>query len=345
MLPLIAAAGAGALVSGVTNYLAARQQANAARDAAAAARRAGQAGAAEIRGSLNQSIGDINQGYNAGQGYLGQAGQLLAGGDPMLQQGMANNQALLGGAEGLFAQQRQVGSDALARINQAILGGDPNALQMDPGFAFRQQQGNQAIERAAAAAGSFGGGANLKDFARFNQNLASQEFGNAYNRALGLADMGNQAAAQTAGLRQNLAQLNQGLLGQRVGLLGQQAGVLGQQANLGVDQGQALAGLRQQTAANIANSLTGTQAQVNNFGLQRANAQAAQIAGIGNALNQFGQQAAFLGMMNGGGLGGMGGGLASAAMPGRGINLGAAGASMSANPYVDGSGLAFRGFA
>lgn len=55
-------------------------------------------------------------------------------------------------------------------------------FEADPGYAFRQQQGQQAIERGAAARGGLLSGAALKGAQRFGQDLASQEYGNAFNR-------------------------------------------------------------------------------------------------------------------------------------------------------------------
>ena len=55
-------------------------------------------------------------------------------------------------------------------------------LQMDPGYAFREQQGMQAVNRSAAAQAGLQSGAALKAAQRFGQDLASQEYGNAYNR-------------------------------------------------------------------------------------------------------------------------------------------------------------------
>jgi len=55
-------------------------------------------------------------------------------------------------------------------------------LQMDPGYAFREQQGMQAVNRSAAAAAGLQSGAALKAAQRFGQDMASQEYGNAYNR-------------------------------------------------------------------------------------------------------------------------------------------------------------------
>ncbi|MEI6128543.1 MAG: hypothetical protein WCR59_00565 [Planctomycetota bacterium] len=55
-------------------------------------------------------------------------------------------------------------------------------FQVDPGYAFRQQQGEQGMERSAAARGGLLSGGAIKDAQRFNQGLASAEFGDAYNR-------------------------------------------------------------------------------------------------------------------------------------------------------------------
>lgn len=55
-------------------------------------------------------------------------------------------------------------------------------LQMDPGYAFREQQGMQAVNRTAAAQAGLQSGAALKAAQRFGQDMASQEYGNAYNR-------------------------------------------------------------------------------------------------------------------------------------------------------------------
>jgi hypothetical protein len=57
-------------------------------------------------------------------------------------------------------------------------------FEMDPGYAFRVQQGQQAIDRSAAAQAGLQSGSALKAAARFGQEMGSQEYGNAYNRFL-----------------------------------------------------------------------------------------------------------------------------------------------------------------
>lgn len=54
--------------------------------------------------------------------------------------------------------------------------------QADPGYAFRLSEGLKALDRQAAARGGLISGGALKAAQRYGQDLASQEFQNAYNR-------------------------------------------------------------------------------------------------------------------------------------------------------------------
>ncbi len=53
----------------------------------------------------------------------------------------------------------------------------------DPGYQFRLKEGQRTVENAAAARGSVLSGGTLKALDRYNQDYASGEFGNVYNRA------------------------------------------------------------------------------------------------------------------------------------------------------------------
>lgn len=55
-------------------------------------------------------------------------------------------------------------------------------FEADPGYNFRRSEGEKALDRLSAARGNYFSGGAGKDFLRFNQNLASDEFTNAYNR-------------------------------------------------------------------------------------------------------------------------------------------------------------------
>lgn len=58
-------------------------------------------------------------------------------------------------------------------------------FQADPGYQFRQQQAQQAIERSAAAGGGLFSGATMSDLAKKSGQMASDEYDNAYNRSRG----------------------------------------------------------------------------------------------------------------------------------------------------------------
>ena len=56
--------------------------------------------------------------------------------------------------------------------------------QNDPGFQFRLQQGQQALENSAAARGGLLSGGTAKALERYAQDYASNEYQNVYNRSL-----------------------------------------------------------------------------------------------------------------------------------------------------------------
>jgi hypothetical protein len=55
-------------------------------------------------------------------------------------------------------------------------------FQNDPSYQFNLQQGQQAIERSAAARGGLNSGGTMKSLAQYSQGLASQDYNNAFNR-------------------------------------------------------------------------------------------------------------------------------------------------------------------
>jgi hypothetical protein len=55
-------------------------------------------------------------------------------------------------------------------------------LQMDPSYQFRFDQGMRALNASAAARGLGVSGSNIKGAQEFGQNLASTNYGDAYNR-------------------------------------------------------------------------------------------------------------------------------------------------------------------
>jgi hypothetical protein len=120
-------------------------------------------------------------------------------------------------------------------------------MQTDPGYAFRLAEGEKALERMQAARGQYLGGGAIRAGARYGQEMGSQEYMNAFNRA-------------------------QALLGNRLGVLGSLYGA-GQAATQQVGQ---QAG---QMGTNVGNLLMqGGQARASGY-LGQANA-------LSNALGQ-----------------------------------------------------------
>lgn len=97
----------------------------------------------------------------------------------------------------LQAPFREAGLTAQNRLMTLLgLGGDTAApdfgrysrdfsmadFEADPGYGFRMSEGMKALERSAAARGRLLSGETLKGIQRYGQDLASSEYGNAYNR-------------------------------------------------------------------------------------------------------------------------------------------------------------------
>lgn len=150
---------------------------------------------------------------------------------------------------------RQAGVGALNQLiplSQQYTPFGMQQFQQDPGYAFRMSEGMKALERSAAARGGLLSGAQMKGVQRFGQDLASQEYQNAFNRY--------QAERQA-----------------RLGPLQSLAGV-GQTAT------QALGGYAGQMGQNLGNlAMTGAATQ-GQAGLAAANVRASQYGGMGSAL-------------------------------------------------------------
>lgn len=118
--------------------------------------------------------------------------------------GSQTSRAQMDLARDIFAQQtalnepfRQGGVNALNRMQDLLgLSGNRRApgygslsknftmadFQADPGYAFRMSEGLKALDRQAAARGGLISGAALKASQGYGQDLASQEYMNAFNR-------------------------------------------------------------------------------------------------------------------------------------------------------------------
>jgi hypothetical protein len=118
--------------------------------------------------------------------------------------------------------------------------------QADPGYAFRLSEGQKQLDRQAAMRGGQISGSSLKAAARYGQDMASQEYSNAYNRF-----------RDTQGLRRNA-------LAGVVGFAPTAANVMGTSGqNYATGAGNAMAG----QGVNSANALlAGQQARSSSYG-------------------------------------------------------------------------------
>jgi len=141
-----------------------------------------------------------------------------------------------------------IGGDATAAdYGMLTRGFTPEQMQMDPGYAFRLAEGEKALERMQAARGQYLGGGAIRAGTRYGQEMGSQEYMNAFNRA-------------------------QAQLGTRLGALGSLYGA-GQTAT------QQVAGQAGQLGANLGNlAMSSGQARASGY-LGQANA-------LSNALGQ-----------------------------------------------------------
>jgi hypothetical protein len=163
------------------------------------------------------------------------------------------------------APYRTAGYNALAEM-QRTAGNVPGAFkfgasdyQADPGYAFRLAEGQKALDRQAAARGGLISGGALRAAQRYGQEMGSQEYQSAYNRAL-------------TGYNTDVARENQ-LYNRQAALSG-----IGQTATNLVGQ----AGQNYATSAGNALGSYGT--NVGNLMTSAGAAQAAGQVGVANAL-------------------------------------------------------------
>ena len=111
-----------------------------------------------------------------GSTFLGQGGGVsLAPGD-IAQQQFQGTAGLAPGEVGMRQFQGTAG------LSPGELATEQFNFQADPGYGFRLSEGMKALERSAAARGGLMSGGTGKALQRYGQDLASQEYGNAFQR-------------------------------------------------------------------------------------------------------------------------------------------------------------------
>ena len=113
---------------------------------------------------------------------------------------------------------RDAGAKALTGLQNSDYQRDFSVsdFQQDPGYQFRMDEANKALERSSAARGGLTSGRFMKELMRQNQGMASEEYNNAYNRfnadrdrrfnrLSSIAGVGQTANSQIAQAGQNYA--------------------------------------------------------------------------------------------------------------------------------------------
>jgi hypothetical protein len=188
----LAIAGAGLVGAGVQAYTGER----ASRRAARTQERAAQLASDTQLQMFNQSRTDQLPWMQAGGESLG-----------MLMQGMRSGQfdQAYGGPRFQDAGFQDPGAATMDYTPQGFNFSAADMRQADPGYQFRMEEAQKALERGASARGGLLGGRQLRESMGLASNLASQEYGAAYGRARGSyesdRDYGFQSALARAGLQ------------------------------------------------------------------------------------------------------------------------------------------------
>ena len=149
-------------------------------------------------------------------------------------------------------------------------------MMQDPGYQFRLSEGQRALERSASARGGLLSGGTLRGLEQYAQGVASQEYGNVYQRRLGENQLryGRDMAFNEQRYGRSLTDWQQRL------------GAFGNLAYGGQQGSQQLVQAGQQYGQNISGLLTG---QANALAAGQVGAANAWAQGI-SSLSNIGQQ-------------------------------------------------------
>lgn len=151
------------------------------------------------------TIAAARNGGDAGQGLLDPSGMLIKSGGGSSAASPAAPAAVDPSAEaGTYGDPNDPAYGSLTKPFDA----EEFYKYEDPGYWFRLQQGQQALQNSAAAGSGALSGAALKDLLGYNQDMASTEYNNSFNRyqtqqgnifqrLFSLAGLGENAAATT----------------------------------------------------------------------------------------------------------------------------------------------------
>ena len=143
----------------------------------------------------NLTAGGTNPNIGGGQSSYSLASPVVSGALDIYSQNKA--------ADELESQQLAALVYITPIMNERFTPGD---LEQTPGYQFNLSQGQQALDRAASARGSYFSGQALTDAAKYSQGLAQQTYQDAYNNWLGDRNQRLGAAGAAAGITQGIGE-------------------------------------------------------------------------------------------------------------------------------------------
>lgn len=164
-------------------------------------------------------------------------------------------------------------------------------LELDPGYQFRVREGQKALERSAAARGGLLSGGTGKALQRYGQESASQEFQNAYQRALSQNEL-----RYGRGLTQNQQQYQRNADEYQTNfnvqntLQNQQFNRLAALAGVGQTSAGTVANVGGQYAGRVGENITGAGNAQAAGQVGRANAITGGVGAVATGAQQFAQQ-------------------------------------------------------
>src|SRR5262252_3913462 len=224
-----AAIAVPAILKGVTSFFGGQQSRSAINNALEAMLNSFGTAGSTMKGAVEQANPEVlRDAWHWGDMVNASAQDAATAARAAAERGITGVNEAVAGGQAAVQPYQAAGGQALATLLNVLQKPQQYQYQADPGYQFRLQEGQKAIQRAAAASGASGGGGTAKALAQYNSGLASQEYGAGFNRFMqqqqlrqsGLAgvaglgerageyagDLGFRGATTTAGLGTNAAQ-------------------------------------------------------------------------------------------------------------------------------------------
>ncbi len=195
---------------------------------------------------------------------------------------LAEMQRTAGNVPGAFSYDNKAMPAAFSFSNQA--------MYQDPGYAFRLSEGQKALDRQAAARGGLISGGALKAATRFGQDMGSQEYQSAYNRAL--TGYGADVARENQLYGRALTGYNTGVASENQ-LYNRQAAMAG----IGQTSTNLVGQAGQNYGTSVGNALMNQGVNAGNARMVGASAYGSALSGIGSA---YGRNPVSFGSLYGG---------------------------------------------